>query len=123
MLQAGKSGEVYNIGGWNEKPNIERVHTGCALLDELRPKADGSHYSTQITTVKDRPSHDRRNAIYASKIERKLGWKPAETFDTGTRKTVQWYLANPEWVAHVQSGAYRNWLQTQYAQAPVRAEA
>ncbi|MDP3709030.1 MAG: dTDP-glucose 4,6-dehydratase, partial [Polaromonas sp.] len=115
VLQAGQPGEVYNIGGWNEKPNIEIVHTVCALLDELRPKADGTPYSTQITTVKDRPGHDRRYAIDASKIERELGWKPAETFASGIRKTVQWYLANPEWVAHVQSGAYRDWVQTQYA--------
>jgi dTDP-glucose 4,6-dehydratase len=115
VLDAGQPGEVYNIGGWNEKPNIEIVHTVCALLDELRPKADGTPYSTQITTVKDRPGHDRRYAIDASKIERELGWKPAETFDSGIRKTVQWYLANPEWVAHVQSGAYREWVQTQYA--------
>ena len=114
VLEAGRLGEVYNIGGWNEKPNIEIVHTVCALLDELRPKADASSYSTQITTVKDRPGHDRRYAIDASKIERELGWKPAETFATGIRKTVQWYLANPEWVAHVQSGAYRDWVQTQY---------
>ncbi|WP_026436729.1 dTDP-glucose 4,6-dehydratase [Acidovorax sp. JHL-9] len=115
VLDAGKLGEVYNIGGWNEKPNIEIVQTVCALLDELRPKADGSSYSTQISYVKDRPGHDRRYAIDASKIERELGWKPAETFDTGIRKTVQWYLAHPEWVANVQSGAYRDWLQTQYA--------
>jgi dTDP-glucose 4,6-dehydratase len=115
VLEAGRLGEVYNIGGWNEKPNIEIVHTVCALLDELRPKADGTPYSTQITTVKDRPGHDRRYAIDASKIERELGWKPAETFESGIRKTVQWYLANPEWVAHVQSGAYRDWVQTQYA--------
>jgi dTDP-glucose 4,6-dehydratase len=115
VLEAGQLGEVYNVGGWNEKPNIEIVHTVCALLDELRPKADGTPYSTQITTVKDRPGHDRRYAIDASKIERELGWKPAETFESGIRKTVQWYLANPEWVAHVQSGAYRDWVQTQYA--------
>jgi len=115
VLDAGRLGEVYNVGGWNEKPNIEIVHTVCALLDELRPKADGTPYSTQITTVKDRPGHDRRYAIDASKIERELGWKPAETFESGIRKTVQWYLANPEWVAHVQSGAYRDWVQTQYA--------
>ena len=115
VLDAGKLGEVYNVGGWNEKPNIEIVQTVCALLDELRPKADGSSYSTQISYVKDRPGHDRRYAIDASKIERELGWKPAETFDTGIRKTVQWYLAHPEWVANVQSGAYRDWLQTQYA--------
>jgi dTDP-glucose 4,6-dehydratase len=115
VLEAGKLGEVYNIGGWNEKPNIEIVQTVCALLDELRPKADGSSYRTQISYVKDRPGHDRRYAIDASKIERELGWKPFETFDTGIRKTVQWYLANPEWVANVQSGAYRDWVQTQYA--------
>jgi len=117
VLDAGQPGEVYNIGGWNEKPNIEIVNTVCALLDELRPKADGSPYSSQITTVKDRPGHDRRYAIDASKIERELGWKPAETFESGIRKTVQWYLVNPEWVAHVQSGAYRDWVQTQYAGA------
>ena len=115
VLAAGKLGEVYNIGGWNEKPNIEIVQTVCALLDELRPKADGSSYRTQISYVKDRPGHDRRYAIDASKIERELGWKPAETFETGIRKTVQWYLAHPEWVANVQSGAYRDWVQTQYA--------
>jgi dTDP-glucose 4,6-dehydratase len=115
VLEAGKVGEIYNIGGWNEKPNLEIVHTVCALLDELRPKANGASYSTQISYVKDRPGHDRRYAIDASKIERELGWKPAETFDTGIRKTVQWYLANPEWVAHVQSGAYREWVQAQYA--------
>jgi len=115
VLEAGKVGEVYNIGGWNEKPNLEIVHTVCSLLDELRPKADGASYSTQISYVKDRPGHDRRYAIDASKIERELGWKPAETFETGIRKTVQWYLANPEWVAHVQSGAYRAWVQAQYA--------
>jgi dTDP-glucose 4,6-dehydratase len=115
VLQAGRLGNVYNVGGWNEKPNIEIVHTVCSLLDELRPKADGSSYRTQITTVKDRPGHDRRYAIDASKLERELGWKPAETFETGILKTVQWYLAHPEWVAHVQSGAYREWVQTQYA--------
>ena len=115
VLEVGKLGEVYNIGGWNEKPNIDIVNTICALLDELRPRADGASYNTQISYVKDRPGHDRRYAIDASKIERDLGWKPAETFDTGIRKTVQWYLANPEWVANVQSGAYRDWVQTQYA--------
>ena len=117
VLEAGRLGEVYNVGGWNEKPNIEIVQTVCALLDELRPKADANSYSTQISYVKDRPGHDRRYAIDASKIERELGWKPAETFETGIRKTVQWYLANPEWVTHVQSGAYRAWVQTQYADA------
>ena len=117
VLDAGRLGEVYNVGGWNEKPNIEIVHTVCALLDELRPKTDGTSYQTQITYIKDRPGHDRRYAIDASKIERELGWKPAETFESGIRKTVQWYLANPEWVAHVQSGAYREWVQTQYSAA------
>ncbi|MDD0810227.1 dTDP-glucose 4,6-dehydratase [Curvibacter sp. RS43] len=117
VLEAGRVGETYNVGGWNEKPNLDIVHTVCGLLDELRPRADGQSYSGQITYVKDRPGHDRRYAIDARKLERELGWKPAETFDTGIRKTVQWYLANPEWVAHVQSGAYRDWVQTQYAGA------
>ena len=115
VLQAGKLGETYNVGGWNEKPNLEIVHTVCKLLDALRPKADGSSYATQITTVTDRPGHDRRYAIDARKLEQELGWKPAETFDTGIRKTVEWYLANPDWVSHVQSGAYRDWVQQQYA--------
>ena len=115
VLARGRVGETYNVGGWNEKPNIEIVHTVCALLDGLRPKPDGSSYTTQITTVKDRPGHDRRYAIDAGKIQRELGWKPAETFETGIRKTVQWYLDNPAWVASVQSGAYREWVQTQYA--------
>ena len=114
VLDAGRLGETYNIGGWNEKPNLEIVHTVCELLDELRPKADGSSYRTQITFVQDRPGHDRRYAIDAHKIERELGWRPAETFETGIRKTVQWYLANPEWVQHVQSGSYRAWVQKQY---------
>jgi len=115
VLAAGRLGEVYNVGGWNEKPNIEIVHTVCTLLDELRPRADSLSYRTQISHVKDRPGHDRRYAIDARKLEQELGWKPAETFDTGIRKTVEWYLANPDWVAHVQSGAYRAWVQTQYA--------
>ncbi len=114
VLESGTLGETYNVGGWNEKPNIEIVHTVCALLDELCPKADGSSYATQITHVQDRPGHDRRYAIDARKIERELGWKPAETFETGIRKTVQWYLDNPEWVANVQSGAYREWVAKQY---------
>ncbi len=118
VLDAGALGEVYNVGGWNEKPNIEIVRTVCALLDELRPRADGASYAAQITSVKDRPGHDRRYAIDASKIERELGWRPLETFESGIRKTVQWYLANPEWVAHVQSGAYRDWVQTQYEAQP-----
>mgnify|MGYP003335653661 FL=1 len=114
VLEAGQPGETYNIGGWNEMPNIEIVRTICALLDELRPKSDGSSYATQITHVTDRPGHDRRYAIDARKIERELGWKPAETFQTGIRKTVQWYLDHPDWVAHVQSGAYRDWVDLQY---------
>lgn len=114
VLEGGRLGETYNVGGWNEKPNIEIVHTVCALLDELRPKADGSSYTTQITHVPDRPGHDRRYAIDARKIERELGWKPAETFETGIRKTVQWYLDQPDWVQHVQTGAYRDWVSRQY---------
>jgi dTDP-glucose 4,6-dehydratase len=114
VLLAGRVGEVYNVGGWNEKPNLEIVHTVCALLDELRPRADGQSYRSQISFVKDRPGHDRRYAIDARKIEQELGWRPAETFHTGIRKTVQWYLAHPDWVAHVQSGAYREWVAKQY---------
>jgi dTDP-glucose 4,6-dehydratase len=114
VLEGGRLGETYNVGGWNEKPNIEIVNTVCALLDELRPRSDGQSYATQITYVKDRPGHDRRYAIDARKLERELGWKPAETFETGIRKTVAWYLDNTEWVAHVQSGAYRDWVSKQY---------
>jgi len=115
VLEAGSAGEVYNIGGWNEKPNIEIVHTVCDLLDGIRPRADGQSYRTQITTVTDRPGHDRRYAIDAGKIERELGWRPAETFETGIRKTVRWYLENQSWVANVQSGAYRDWVEKNYA--------
>ena len=116
VLEAGRVGETYNVGGWNEKPNLEIVHTVCALLDELRPRADGQSYKVQITHVKDRPGHDRRYAIDARKIEQELSWRPAETFETGIRKTIEWYLANGDWVARVQSGAYRDWVQTQYGQ-------
>ena len=116
VLEAGRLGEVYNVGGWNEKPNIEIVNTVCALLDELRPRPDRADYNTQITYVKDRLGHDRRYAIDASKISKELGWKPSETFETGIRKTVEWYLANPDWVSHVQSGAYRDWTTKQYGQ-------
>jgi dTDP-glucose 4,6-dehydratase len=114
VLEGGALGETYNIGGWNEKPNIEIVNTVCALLDELSPRSDGQPYASQITYVKDRPGHDRRYAIDATKIHRELGWKPAETFDTGIRKTVQWYLTHQDWVAQVQSGAYRQWMGQQY---------
>ncbi len=115
VLAGGRAGEVYNIGGWNEKPNIDIVNTICALLDELRPNSNGQSYKGQISYVTDRPGHDRRYAIDAGKIERELGWKPVETFETGIAKTVQWYLDNQEWVGHVQSGAYRDWVQTNYA--------
>lgn len=114
VLEAGRLGETYNIGGWNEKPNLDVVHTLCTILDELSPRADGKPYVEQITYVKDRPGHDRRYAIDASKIERELGWKPAETFETGIRKTVQWYLDNQAWVANIASGAYREWVGKQY---------
>ena len=123
VLEAGKLGETYNVGGWNEKPNIEIVNTVCALLDELRPRADGKPYKEQISYVTDRPGHDRRYAIDARKLERELGWKPAETFDSGIRKTVEWYLANGEWVRNVQSGAYREWVEKQYDAAPAKAAA
>ncbi len=116
VLQAGRPGETYNIGGWNEKPNIEIVHTICALLDEMRPKAGGKSYRDQISYVTDRPGHDRRYAIDATKIHRELGWKPKDTFDSGIRKTVQWYLDHADWVAQVQSGSYRDWVQTNYTQ-------
>jgi dTDP-glucose 4,6-dehydratase len=114
VLEGGRLGETYNVGGWNEKPNIEIVNTVCALLDELRPRADGKRYAEQITYVTDRAGHDRRYAIDARKLEAELGWKPAETFETGIRKTVQWYLDNPDWVANVQSGAYKAWVNLQY---------
>jgi dTDP-glucose 4,6-dehydratase len=114
VLEAGRLGEVYNVGGWNEKANIEIVHTICDLLDEMRPRADGQSYRVQITHVTDRPGHDRRYAIDASRLHQELGWKPAETFDSGIRKTVRWYLDHPGWVQRVQSGAYRDWVQTQY---------
>ena len=114
VLSRGRVGETYNIGGWNEKTNKEIVHTVCALLDELQPSAAGP-YARLITHVKDRPGHDRRYAIDARKIERELGWRPAETFDTGIRKTVRWYLEHADWVADVQSGGYRDWLATNYS--------
>jgi dTDP-glucose 4,6-dehydratase len=114
VLEAGRVGETYNVGGWNEQPNIAIVKTICSLLDELRPRAEGQSYAVQITHVKDRPGHDRRYAIDARKIEAELGWRPIETFDSGIRKTVQWFLDHADWVAEVQSGAYREWVQVQY---------
>ncbi|WP_349607961.1 dTDP-glucose 4,6-dehydratase [Cupriavidus sp. DF5525] len=114
VLARGRLGETYNVGGWNEKTNLDVVHTLCDLLDELSPKAIGS-YRDQITFVTDRPGHDRRYAIDAGKLERELGWKPAETFESGLRKTVQWYLDNQAWVQDVMSGEYRHWVAKQYA--------
>ena len=113
VLEAGRPGEVYNIGGWNEMANIDVVQILCAMLDRAVPKAGA--YRDQITYVTDRPGHDRRYAIDAGKLERELGWKPAETFESGIEKTVQWYLANQDWVANVQSGAYRDWVKQNYA--------
>ena len=114
VLANGKLGETYNIGGWNEKANIDVVKTICVILDELKPRSDSKSYVEQITYVKDRPGHDRRYAIDASKLERELGWRPAETFDTGIRKTVQWNLDNPIWIDGVVSGSYRDWLSKHY---------
>jgi dTDP-glucose 4,6-dehydratase len=114
VFAQGTVGEVYNIGGHNEKTNLEVVDTLCALLDELKPRSDGKPYSALKTYVTDRPGHDKRYAIDASKIQRELGWVPCETFETGLRKTVQWYLDHPEWVAHVVSGEYRQWMTTNY---------
>ena len=114
VLSHGRLGETYNVGGWNEKTNLQIVHALCALLDEMQPRADGQSYAAQISFVADRPGHDRRYAIDARKIKDELGWKPAETFETGLRKTVRWYLDNPDWVQDVQSGSYRQWISDQY---------
>ena len=122
VLEGGRPGETYNIGGWNEKTNMDVVHTLCDILDELAPKAES--YRSLITFVRDRPGHDRRYAIDATKIERELGWRPAETFDSGIRKTVQWYLDHQDWVSNVQSGAYLKWLEKNYGErAEVSGEA
>ncbi|MBC7500661.1 MAG: dTDP-glucose 4,6-dehydratase [Herminiimonas sp.] len=122
VLAAGAVGETYNIGGRNEMTNIAVVHVLCDILDQLAPKADGS-YRAQIAFITDRPGHDRRYAIDAGKIERELGWQPAETFDTGIRKTVQWYLDNDAWVSDVQSGSYLNWMDQHYRHRAVRETA
>ena len=115
VLADGHLGETYNVGGCNEKANIDVVRTLCAILDELCPRSDGESYATQMKFVKDRPGHDRRYAIDAGKLERELGWRPAETFETGIRKTVEWYLENGDWVHNVTSGGYREWIDRQYA--------
>jgi dTDP-glucose 4,6-dehydratase len=120
VLQAGRPGETYNVGGWNEKTNLEVVHTLCDILDELAPRADGLGYRRQITHVTDRPGHDRRYAIDARKIERELGWRPEESFDSGIRKTVRWYLDNDEWVSNVQSGDYLNWVERNYGARAIK---
>ncbi len=116
VLEAGQAGEVYNVGGWNEKPNIEIVRTLCRMLDVKKPRADGKSYAEQITFVEDRPGHDQRYAIDATKIANELGWKPKETFESGIEKTVHWYLENQDWVKNVTSGEYRNWVQTHYTE-------
>ncbi|MFV3370542.1 dTDP-glucose 4,6-dehydratase [Pseudomonas sp. NY15435] len=115
VLEAGQTGETYNVGGWNEKTNLDVVHTLCDILDQEKARTDGRSYREQVTFVKDRPGHDRRYAIDASRLERELGWKPAETFETGIRKTVRWYLDNQEWVNNITNGAYREWVGKQYA--------
>ena len=114
MLEAGRVGEVYNVGGWNEKANIDVVKTLCRMLDAKKPRADGKSYLDQITFVEDRAGHDQRYAIDASKLAAELGWKPVETFETGIEKTVNWYLAHQDWVQNVTSGEYKNWVSTNY---------
>jgi len=116
VLEAGKVGEVYNVGGWNEKTNIDIVRMLCRMLDAKQPRADGQSYANLITYVADRPGHDIRYAIDATKIATDLGWKPAETFETGIEKTVNWYLAHQDWVNNITSGDYRNWIQTHYSE-------
>ncbi|MBK9308879.1 MAG: dTDP-glucose 4,6-dehydratase [Nitrospira sp.] len=114
VLEGGRVGETYNIGGWNEVANLDVVEKLCTILDKLKPRGDGCSYKSQIAFVKDRPGHDRRYAINAGKLEGELGWKPQETFDTGLAKTVLWYLENQSWVTNVTSGVYRHWINRQY---------
>jgi dTDP-glucose 4,6-dehydratase len=116
VLSKGRIGETYNVGGWNEKTNLEVVHTLCEKLDAAKARTDGKSYKEQIAFVKDRPGHDRRYAIDARKLERELGWRPAETFETGIAKTVAWYLSNQAWVTNVLSGNYRDWEKLNYGQ-------
>lgn len=116
VLESGRVGEVYNVGGWNEKPNIEVVRTLCRMLDAKKPRADGQSYVDQIAYVTDRLGHDQRYAIDATKISEELGWKPSETFESGIEKTVDWYLAHQDWVTNITSGEYRNWIQTHYSE-------
>lgn len=120
-LKRGRPGETYNIGGWNEMTNLDVVRTICEILDEKRPRSDGGVYADQITFVADRPGHDRRYAIDARKIERELGWRPKESFATGMRKTIDWYLENSQWVSDVQSGAYREWIDRNYTERKTNA--
>lgn len=117
VLANGRLGETYNVGGWNEKSNLEVVRTLCSILDRLSPRSDGRSYGEQITFVQDRPGHDRRYAIDAGKLERELGWKPSESFESGILKTVEWYLGHQDWVADVTSGGYRQWVSLQYGAA------
>ena len=114
VLEAGTPGETYNVGGCNEKTNLQVVTTLCDILDQESPRADGQSYRDAVVFIKDRPGHDRRYAVDASKICRELGWSPAETFESGIRKTVRWYLDNQDWVNHITSGAYREWVSRQY---------
>ncbi len=119
VLERGRVGETYNIGGKNEKTNVAVVASICEMLDELKPRADGLGYAKQITFVKDRPGHDRRYAIDARKIENALDWKPTETFESGLRKTIQWYLNNGNWIADVVSGQYQQWIDQNYAKRTI----
>ncbi len=116
VLERGRPGEAYNIGASSEKTNLEVVHRLCDILDEGKPRQDGKSYRQQVTFVKDRPGHDRRYGIDASKVERELGWKPQETFESGLRKTIRWYLENQQWVANVTSDAYRDWIALHYSE-------